>query len=221
MSSVTASGSLKALLAGMHEVFGEAALPIDAHAHGVDAQMAAAGAAIAAEPAGDVAFARDAIAHREATHLAAHVDDAAEVFVTHGHGHRDGLLRPGIPVVDVHVGAADGGLGDLDQHIVGADLGDLDVLHPDAGTRLALHQCLHLINSSSRPTLMKAASARSSCASLSPADICVRMRASPLGTTGKGKADDVYALAEQAVGEARGQRRIADHDGDDGMLPGQ
>ena len=123
MSSVTASGSLNALLAGMTQVFGEAALPVHAHAHGVAAQVAPAGAAIAAIAAGEVAFARHAIAEREAAHFAAHVDDAAEVLVAHGHGHRDGLLRPGIPVVDVHVGAADRGLGDLDEHIVGADLG--------------------------------------------------------------------------------------------------
>ena len=37
--------------------------------------------------------------------------------------HGDGLLRPGVPVVDVHVGAADAGPQDLDQHVVDADLG--------------------------------------------------------------------------------------------------
>jgi len=46
----------------------------------VDAQVAAP-AAIAAETAGEVAFAGDPVADREAAHLAAHIDDAAEVFV--------------------------------------------------------------------------------------------------------------------------------------------
>ena len=110
MSSVTASGSLNALLGGDDEVLGEAALAVHAHAHGVAAQVAAAGAAVAAEAAGEMPFAGHAIAEREAAHFAAHVDDAAEVLVADGHGHRDGLLRPGVPVVDVHVGAADRGL---------------------------------------------------------------------------------------------------------------
>ena len=48
MSSVIASVSLNALLAGMREVLGETALAVHAHAHGVAAQMAAPGAAIAA-----------------------------------------------------------------------------------------------------------------------------------------------------------------------------
>ncbi len=182
-------GQLERIARGDDQVFGEATLPVDAHAHGVAAQVATAGATIATVTAGDVAFARDPIAHREPTHFAAHVDDAAEVLVPNGHGHGNGLLRPGIPVVDVHVGAADGGLGDLDEHVVRTDLRDVDVPHPDAGFRLAFYKCfhglgLHLISSSSRPTLMKAASARSSCASFRPADICVRMRASPFGTTG-------------------------------------
>src|SRR5688572_11921462 len=100
--------------------------------------MPPARAAIAAEAAGQVAFAGDTVAHREAPHFAAHVDDAAVVLVAHGHGHGNGLLRPCIPVIDVHVGAADRGLRDLDEHVVGTDLRHLDVLHPDAGLGFAL-----------------------------------------------------------------------------------
>ena len=101
---------LERVAGGDRQVLGETALAVHAHAHGVAAQVAPAGAAVAAVAAGDVAFARDAVADREAAHFAAHVDDAAEVLVADGHGHRDGLLRPGVPVVDVHVGAADRGL---------------------------------------------------------------------------------------------------------------
>ena len=43
-----------------------------------------------------------------------------------------GLLRPFIPFVNMQVGAADGGLLHADQHVVVADAGRLDVLHPDA-----------------------------------------------------------------------------------------
>jgi len=62
-------------------------------------------------------------------------------------GRLDATLRPGIPVVDVHVGAADGGGLDFDQHLVGADLRDVHGDHFQArgGTGLAdgLHLALH------------------------------------------------------------------------------
>ena len=82
--------------------------------------------------AGDVAFAGDALADLETLHLAADLRHHAHEFVAHGHGHGDGLLRPGVPVVDVDVGAADGGLLDLDEQVVGPDLGFGHVLQPDA-----------------------------------------------------------------------------------------
>ena len=48
------------------------------------------------------------------------------------------------------------------------------------------------------------------------AEICVRMRALPFGTTGK-ESNDVNAFVEHRVGELAGQRGIAEHDGRDGM----
>ena len=67
------------------------------------------------------------------------------------------------------------------------------VLHPQPGLAPALDQCLHgsplgsgyLITPSARPTLANAAMAASMSAALCAADIWVRMRAWPLGTTGK------------------------------------
>ena len=54
---------------------------VHADADGVAAQVTTAGAAVAAVAAGDVAFARDAIADLEARHLAADLDDLAAVLV--------------------------------------------------------------------------------------------------------------------------------------------
>src|SRR6185312_6164766 len=105
-------------------------------AHGVAAQVPLAGAAVAAMTAGDVAFTGDALAHLEALYFAADLRHHAHELVAHGHGHRDGLLCPLVPVVDVDVGAADGGLADLDQQVVVADLGTRHVLQPDALFRL-------------------------------------------------------------------------------------
>ena len=110
------------------EVLGERTRMVDADPERIAAQVPPAGAAIAAMAAGDVTLARDAIADLEAAHFAAEFDDLARIFVPDGHGHRDGFLRPGIPVVDMHVGSADRGLPDLDEHIVVADCGLRDVL---------------------------------------------------------------------------------------------
>ena len=70
----------------------------------------------------------------EAAHLAADLDDLADKFVADDHRHRNGLLRPLVPVPDVDVGAADRRLADPDQHVVGADLGSAPASssHPQA-----------------------------------------------------------------------------------------
>src|SRR5204863_812068 len=106
-------GEIEGVAGRNRQVLGKGARSVDSNPDRVTAQVPAAGAAVAAVAAGDVALAGDAIAALQAVHLRADLDDAPAVLVAHRHRHRDGLLRPGIPVVDVHVGAADRGLGDL------------------------------------------------------------------------------------------------------------
>src|SRR4030095_5779891 len=112
-------------------------------AYGVAAQVPAACAAVAAVAARDVTFTRDAVTDLQALDLAADLDDHAAVFVADRHRHRDRLLSPRVPAVDVHVGAADRGLMDLDPHVVCADAWLGDVLHPDPWRPFGLDQCLH------------------------------------------------------------------------------
>ena len=131
-------GDLERVERGDHQVFGERALAVDADADGVAAQMAAPGAAVAAEAAGDVAFARHAIADREAAHFLAHVDDFAHILVADVHRHRNRLARPFVPVPDVHVGAADRRLADPYHHVVVADLGLLHLGQLEARRGLEL-----------------------------------------------------------------------------------
>src|ERR1700690_2203845 len=107
--------------------------------------MSAAGAAIAAMAAGDVAFAGHAVAGTEAAHFAADLDDLAGEFMAHGHRHRDGLLRPRIPVVKMDVRAANGGAVPLDQYIVVPHGGFGNILHPDAGFRACFDQSFHVV----------------------------------------------------------------------------
>ena len=48
-------------------------------------------------------------------------------------------LRPGVPFVDVQVGAADAGLQHADQHVVDARLGHRNVFQPQARLGFAFH----------------------------------------------------------------------------------
>src|SRR5258708_30064943 len=105
--------------------------------------MAAGRAAIAAVSAGNVAFSRHAIAGAEAAYFAAQFDDLSGVFMADGHGHGDCFLRPRVPVVNVHVGAAYRGAVDLDEYVIVADRGFRDVLQPDTGFRTCLDQRFH------------------------------------------------------------------------------
>src|SRR5262249_6908411 len=153
--------------------------------HGVPAQVPLPGAAVPAVATGDVPLAAHPFADLEAGDLAAELCDLPHELVPDHHRNLDGLLRPRVPVPDVDVGAADAGLADLDQHVVGPDLRHRDVLHPDARLGLGLDQRFQRMTPRARPTLAKAAIARSSCSRVCAADIWVRMRACPCGTTGK------------------------------------
>src|SRR5262245_44508102 len=81
--------------------------PVDADALRVLAQMPPAGEAVAATATDDVAFSGNDVADVEVGDVAADLDDAADEFVAHHHGHRNCLLGPSVPFVYVQVGAAD------------------------------------------------------------------------------------------------------------------
>ena len=105
------------------QVLGERPGAVDADALGVLAQVPPAGQAVAAPAADDVPLAADDLADVEVLDVRADLDDLAHELVADHHRHRDRLLRPGVPLVDVHVGAADPGPQHLDQHVVDADPG--------------------------------------------------------------------------------------------------
>src|SRR6266852_1953329 len=172
---------------GDGDELGEAAGALHAQADGVAAEVALAGAAVAAVPAGDVPLGAHPFTLGEAGHGASDGGHLAGELVADDHRHRDGLLRPRVPVEDVDVGSADGRLAHLDEQVVGPELGDGDLLQPEARLALRLDQRLHWITPSSRPTLPNAARARSRCSRSWAAEICVRMRACARGTTGKEK----------------------------------
>src|SRR5690242_6877191 len=105
--------------------------------------MTAAGEAVAAAPAGDVAFAADDVAGMEVVDVRADLDYLADELVPDHHRHRDRLLRPLIPVVDMNIGAADAGVAHADQYIVDAVFRNGNIFQPQAALAAALRQCLH------------------------------------------------------------------------------
>src|SRR5437588_6459589 len=101
------------------------------------------------------------------------------------HRHRNGPLGPFVPFPDVQIGAADAGLRNLDENIVGPDLRHRLVPHDETFRPLRFDQRLHdQITPNSRPTSVNAATAASISSAECAADIWVRMRAWPGGTTG-------------------------------------
>src|SRR6185437_8378005 len=101
---------------------------------------------------------------------------------------------PVVPLPDVQVGAADRRLADADQDVVVTDLGLLDARERQARCTFQFGERSHFrirFRSNQRgmapcalPTPANAATARSICASVCAALICVRIRALPFGTTG-------------------------------------
>ncbi len=117
---------------GQRDEFGKGAGAIHANAGSVCTEMAAAGEAVAAASAGDVTFAGDEVADFEVGDVGADGGDFADEFVADDHGHRNGLLSPFVPLVDVDVGAADAGTADADKNIVDAVIGLRNIFEPEA-----------------------------------------------------------------------------------------
>ena len=82
---------------------------------------------------------------RKSLTLLPDLDDPADEFVPDHQRHGNGLLRPGVPVVDVHVGAADARAQDLDQHVVDADLGQGTSSSHKPVFGLAFYQGFHFL----------------------------------------------------------------------------
>src|SRR5262245_46948878 len=106
---------------GDSDEFSEAAVGVDAENIDLFADMAVAGAAGLTHAAADVTFGTDALADGGAGDGGADRVDAADEFVAGGDADFHAAAAPGVPFVDVAIGAADAGVGDGDEHVAGAD----------------------------------------------------------------------------------------------------
>jgi hypothetical protein len=111
--------------------------------------MAAASETVAAAAADHVALRTDNFASVEIAHVRAHLHDLTHEFMADDHWHRDRLLRPGIPFVNVQVRAADAGFVNLDQDVIDADFGFRNILQPQSGFRFGFYECVQEINGES------------------------------------------------------------------------
>jgi hypothetical protein len=109
----------------------------------VRTKMTSTGETIPAMAAGDVTFADHKIAFGKTFHVIADAIDYADEFVTDGNWHGDRFLRPGVPVIYMYVGSADGGLEDADENVVASDFGNWDFLEPQSRLSFRLHDGLH------------------------------------------------------------------------------
>lgn len=122
------------VLFGDGDEFGEAAVGVDAENIDLFADVTVAGAAGLTQATADVAFGANALADGGASDGRADGVDPADEFVAGGDANLHAASAPGVPFVDVAIGAADAGVGDGDEHVAGADLGDGRVgLEPEAG----------------------------------------------------------------------------------------
>ena len=109
----------------------------------VRAEVAAAGHAVAAAAADDMALAADDVAHREVADVRTHLDDLTHELVADRDRHGDRRLRPRVPAVDVEIGAADTRLAHADDDVVDPVLRLRDVLEPEPGAGVGLDERLH------------------------------------------------------------------------------
>ena len=140
---VDALGDGDAVGGGDYQVLRESARAAHAHALVLLAPLPAPGAAVAALAAHNVPLARHRLPQMEMPHLAAHVLNLAHKLVADDQGRGDVRLAPGIPVVDVQIGAADGGFQNPDQHIPGPGHGFFHPAQFQAGGGGRLDQSIH------------------------------------------------------------------------------
>ena len=66
----------------------------------------------------------------------ADLHNLADEFMADGHGDRNGLAGPLVPIVDMNIGSANSGAVDADQNVVNANGRLGDVLDPTVRSRL-------------------------------------------------------------------------------------
>ncbi len=149
---------------GYGDVLCEAAVAVDAEDPRAFAHVGAAGAAVEAAAAGDVALGGDEVALLGVANGAARLDDGARELVAERDRRRDAVPRPVVPAIDVQVGAADARGLDPDEHLVlgGTGTGTSTSSRPGAGPSLRSAHIVSMAGRSGRGVVPASAPARKS-----------------------------------------------------------
>src|SRR5580765_431705 len=105
--------------------------------------MTPAREAVSAMAANDMAFAADNLPGKKVFHVGTNLNDLADELVADDHRHRNGLLRPIVPFIDVDIGAANTGAVDPDKNVVNADFGFGNVFEPKTGFGFPFYKSFH------------------------------------------------------------------------------
>jgi len=97
--------------------------------------MTAAGQAIAAVAANQMPFTGYDVSRFEIVDIAADFIHRTDKLMPHMHGNLNRFLSPVIPVINVNIGAANGGFVNFNQNIVDADVRDRHIFQPDTRLR--------------------------------------------------------------------------------------
>src|ERR1700719_869761 len=125
-----------------HEL-GPGTIAIYADALGIWTKMTPASEAIATMSASNVTFADDEITFSKASHMIADPINHADKLVADGHRHGDRFLGPGVPVIYMYVGPANGGLENPNKDVVARNFRNGNLLEPQSGLGFRLYDGLH------------------------------------------------------------------------------
>ena len=119
-------------------IFRKRARTIDAYPLCVLAKMPSPGQTVAATAADHMALGADDFVGEKIGHVRTDLNHRADEFMADDHWHGNGLLRPGVPFVNVQVCATDARAIHPDQHVVDADRRHGDLFQPQTGFGFAL-----------------------------------------------------------------------------------
>src|SRR5579883_580628 len=105
--------------------------------------MSSACKAIATASAGDMPLAAYNVSGEEVVYVRSNLDNFSDKLMSDGHRHRNRLLRPLVPLINVNISSADTRVAHTNQHIIDADCGFCNVFQPQSALCAALHQCFH------------------------------------------------------------------------------
>ena len=105
--------------------------------------MTTPGQTIATMPARDVTFANHEIAFGKTFDVIANAINHADELVADSHRDGDRFLSPGVPVIYMYVGPADGGFQDPNEDVLAGNVWNRDFLEPQSGLGFRLYHCLH------------------------------------------------------------------------------